>query len=110
MDMYILKNRNAYRTRDIQMWGKWMATNNRSVALTEYDKVVVSTVFLGLDHNMMGRGPPLIFETMVFLNNSYSDPPHMERTPDFNAALEAHQRAVDRIDEFNALAKETQHG
>lgn len=26
----------------------------------------VSTVWLGLDHNYMGQGPPLIFETMVF--------------------------------------------
>jgi hypothetical protein len=26
----------------------------------------VSTVWLGLDHRMVGLGPPLIFETMVF--------------------------------------------
>lgn len=28
--------------------------------------VDVSTVWLGLDHNFWGDGPPLIFETMVF--------------------------------------------
>ncbi len=28
--------------------------------------VHVSTVFLGLDHNHTGKGPPLLFETMVF--------------------------------------------
>ena len=27
---------------------------------------MVSTVWLGLDHNYLGDGPPLIFETMVF--------------------------------------------
>ena len=27
---------------------------------------VVSTVWLGLDHNWSRKGPPLIFETMVF--------------------------------------------
>jgi hypothetical protein len=29
-------------------------------------EVVVSTVFLGLDHNFSMVGPPLLFETMVF--------------------------------------------
>lgn len=28
--------------------------------------VLVSTVWLGIDHNFLGEGPPLIFETMVF--------------------------------------------
>jgi hypothetical protein len=28
--------------------------------------LIVSTVFLGLDHNYSGHGPPLLFETMVF--------------------------------------------
>lgn len=27
---------------------------------------VVSTVFLGCDHNWSGEGPPVLFETMVF--------------------------------------------
>jgi hypothetical protein len=26
----------------------------------------ISTVWLGLDHNFLGEGPPLIFETMIF--------------------------------------------
>lgn len=29
-------------------------------------KVSVSTVWLGLDHNFSSKGPPVIFETMVF--------------------------------------------
>lgn len=28
--------------------------------------VRVSTVFLGLDHNWSGNGPPIVFETMIF--------------------------------------------
>lgn len=35
------------------------------VALTEIGGIVVSTVFLGLDHQY-GDGPPILFETMVF--------------------------------------------
>lgn len=30
------------------------------------DGVTVSTVFLVLDHNFSGKGPPVLFETMVF--------------------------------------------
>jgi hypothetical protein len=38
----------------------------RRVAVTTVDdKMTVSTVWLGLDHNW-GGGPPLIFETLVF--------------------------------------------
>lgn len=33
----------------------------------------VSTVWLGLDHNFAGDGPPLIFESMVFPLSSYED-------------------------------------
>lgn len=27
---------------------------------------IISTVFLAVDHNMFGQGPPVLFETMVF--------------------------------------------
>lgn len=35
------------------------------VAKTQFGDVEVSTVWLGLDHNWLGK-PPLIFETMTF--------------------------------------------
>ena len=38
---------------------------DRIVAQDKQLDVMVSTVFLGLDHNY-GDGPPLIFETMIF--------------------------------------------
>jgi hypothetical protein len=31
-----------------------------------FKKVCVSTVFLGLDHNFLRTGPPVLFETMIF--------------------------------------------
>ena len=37
----------------------------RTVARTRIDLVVVSTIWLGIDHGFYG-GPPLIFETMTF--------------------------------------------
>jgi hypothetical protein len=49
-------------------WGRWMQKNDRHVGYTELaDGIVyVSTVFLGIDHNHWGKGPPILFETMVF--------------------------------------------
>jgi len=38
----------------------------RTVGDTTIEGVRVSTVFLGLDHNHSGEGPPVLFETMVF--------------------------------------------
>ncbi len=36
-----------------------------TISLGDNDRVTVSTVWLGLDHNWLD-GPPLIFETMIF--------------------------------------------
>lgn len=40
------------------------------VGLTEVGPYVVSTVWIGLDHSF-GRGPPVIFETMVFTKSAW---------------------------------------
>lgn len=36
----------------------------------------VSTVWIGLDMSFTGEGPPIIFETMVFLRDQRDDPEH----------------------------------
>jgi hypothetical protein len=48
--------------------GEWAATFEESnqVAFDEVAGIKVSTVWIGLDHNFLSAGPPLIFETMVF--------------------------------------------
>jgi hypothetical protein len=51
---------------DLRAWRFWFCTADRYVAWTEITPdLVVSTVFLGRDHQW-GDGPPLFFETMVF--------------------------------------------
>ena len=53
-------------------WAQKLESDDRIVERTEIPygleqrTVVVSTVWLGLDHNWFPGGPPLIFETMVF--------------------------------------------
>jgi hypothetical protein len=36
------------------------------VAYTDIGEAGISTVFLGLNHNFFGGGPPLLFETIIF--------------------------------------------
>jgi hypothetical protein len=62
----------------------------------------VSTVWLGIDHGF-GRGPPIIFETMVFDHgpdtsglNRYDDL-EMERYRTEAAAREGHERMVQLV-------------
>ena len=51
---------------DALTWAKWFEKNDRKIALARLaNRVTVSTVFLGLDHQY-GDGPPLLFETMIF--------------------------------------------
>jgi hypothetical protein len=49
-------------------WAKLMEDPHyKIVSQTELeDGTVISTVWLGVDHNFGGKGPPIIFETMVF--------------------------------------------
>jgi hypothetical protein len=42
------------------------------VVKDEVGSYIVSTVWLGLNHNWRPEGPPLIFETMVFKDGDWS--------------------------------------
>jgi hypothetical protein len=68
------------------------------VKQTQVGSYFVSTVWLGLDHNYLSDGPPIIFETMVFATS-----PNVEGLgPDLDSrrysteaqALEGHEEMV----------------
>jgi len=71
---YILNfNGEPVEETDLFTWGRWLETNcdQRRVGHTLFlneagEQVRISTVFLGLDHNYGGGGPPILWETMVF--------------------------------------------
>jgi hypothetical protein len=65
---YILNEDGSIRsTADALEWGRWYENHDaRRIDDTQVDELRVSTVFLGLDHNWFGHGPPILFETMVF--------------------------------------------
>jgi len=53
---------------DLMKWARWFGQANelRTVGWDIYAGCKISTVFLGLDHNFMDNGPPILWETMVF--------------------------------------------
>jgi len=55
-------------------WRLFEDMEYKRVDSTDVGPYWVSTVWLGLDHRFMGDGPPLIFETMVFLKAQRDDP------------------------------------
>ena len=56
---------NVLEETDPLTWGYWMAGADRTTKRTEImSGVVVSTVFLGIDHGLMGSTKPVLWETM----------------------------------------------
>lgn len=66
---YILNaDRTPMQEPDILKWAKWFEDlGEMVVAVTNLSTFGerVSTVFLGLDHNFLGDGPPILWETMI---------------------------------------------
>ena len=62
---YVLLGRTPIAV-DAMTWAKALNNNICRVAHDEIDgRVIVSTVFLGLDHNFGNKGDPVLFETMT---------------------------------------------
>lgn len=88
--------------RNAMQWAAWMQSANRSVARTQIsEEVFVSTVFLGLDHNHFGSGPPILWETMVFGGPMHEE---MNRCSGSREQAEAmHNDMVERVQAIHAL-------
>ena len=57
-------------------------------------EVRVSTVFLQVDHNHCGSGPPILFETMVF-GGEYGD--HQWRYCTYEEAAKGHAKICEKV-------------
>ena len=72
---YTLVDREPVKLETLKAWVEEVARRDRTAAETGVDpwridetvigEVEISTVFLGLDHNFLRRGPPILFETMI---------------------------------------------
>ena len=93
MRKYILEGKEI---KDVTLleWSEFFEKSDfRQVCYTQIDdNVGVSTVFIGLDMNYRGVGPPLLFETMIFggANDEFT-----ETYPTWQEAEKGHKRAVN---------------
>jgi hypothetical protein len=101
-------------------YARWFTGDNKRVAETNTKLFWVSTVFMGLDHNFLGKGPPILFETMVFTRDEHINPlvKHMVkddleqwRYATWDDAITGHEAMVRRYQkrEEDALARLDRH-
>lgn len=86
-DWYILNSDGTYRKGESNWSEDWI------IARDTVGDAVVSTVFLGLDHQF-GDGPPLVFETMIFGGEHDQE---QWRYSTIEEAREGHDRAVQIV-------------
>lgn len=92
---YILNGKEPIPCDDLIEWAKWFQTNERIVAQNKFpDDILVSTVFLGLDHNHAGAGKPILFETMIFGGQHDQ---YQARYETWGQAEEGHQKALKLV-------------
>lgn len=81
---------------DLLKWAAWIEVNHaRKIVRQDSlpNGTFVSTVFLGLDHNFIRQGPPVLWETMIFRPDSYEDM-YCKRYTSLAAAKAGHRRAL----------------
>ena len=82
---------------DVLEWAQWFETAERHVAEDVVEGFRVSTVFLGLDHGFRHRGPPVVFESMIFSPDG--DAEAMERYTTWEEAEAGHARMLQGLRE-----------
>jgi len=74
-DLYILDDLGRpMAVDDPIVWGAWLDSHHADRIVAQdvvEDRLFVSTVFLGLDHNFSAKGPPILYETMMFLHDGW---------------------------------------
>lgn len=93
------KTKSVYITHSTEEFSKWFIdTENRIVGKDRIGGYEISTVALGLAHNIICDGPPKIFETMIFCNNK-DDKLHQYywRFSTYFKALKGHREACRLI-------------
>lgn len=96
-DKYILDAQGNPKLADLFTWAEWFekSMDERILRQTRLEPdVLVSTVFLGLDHRFSGKGDPLLWETLVFGGALDGE---QQRYSSRAAADRGHDAIVDKV-------------
>ena len=93
---YILNNNNKPIPASIIEAADWLeeGSDRRTVKRDEIGDILVSTVFLGLDHSWTPGGKPVLWETMIFGGEHDQ---YQERYTSHKDALEGHEKALELV-------------
>lgn len=87
---------------DLVEWSNRFEETDRRIERTVMpDGRIVSTVFLGIDHNYSNSGAPLVFETMVFPSDKDYSEEWCERCSTYQQALQQHQRGIEEAERLS---------
>jgi hypothetical protein len=82
---------------DLMTWANAFEHPDRIVKQEDVGYFKVSTVFLGLDHSLFGHGPPIFWETMVFLKDQGNEVDRDRCSGSREQALAMHEEMVRHV-------------
>jgi len=94
MNHYILNGHEIVPCEDVLEWMKWFEKPDCHVGYDKKKGILVSTVFLGRDHNFGSKGLPILFETMVFGGEHDGE---QERYSTWEEAEEGHKKMCEIV-------------
>lgn len=100
MNHFYLNDDHTYRCCSLTEWSeqidKLYKENKKHLAYDIINGKLVSTIWLGLNHNHHG-GRPLLFETMVFSEEQSGHDIYMDRYTTWHEAIVGHKKAVQWV-------------
>ena len=94
-DYWMLDEQGAPIPVDFNTWAAWLLDADRIVKRDSFtlngQDILVSTVFLGVDHSFGADGPPILWETMIFGGKHDG---HQIRYSSRDHALKGHEAAL----------------
>ena len=94
--LWVLDGHTPIPCADPLVWGRWFETADRTVARDKIGAVVVWTVFLG-NNQRLGKGAPILFETMVFFDDKPQEQ-YGRRYSSWDDALGGHQAIMAQVE------------
>jgi len=98
-DVYYVLDGEEIKVVNLEAHVKWASEHSGVIVQDRLSGVVVSTVFLYIDHNHVIGGAPILFETMVFRYEGFKDGSSMheieeERYHTLSEAIVGHKMMI----------------
>jgi hypothetical protein len=91
---YILKDKVPIQVGFIEH-ASWMQIDeNRIIEHTKVGEILISTIFLGINHPFYRDGPPVLFETMIF---GGKEGQYQQRYITWDEAVKGHKEACELV-------------